>query len=309
MKRIVESVSRGTLLILLGIIFLLINFNYLSWGFWWNVVDLWPLILIMAGVALFFGKYVPFSAVLSVFLIVLMGYSMIFGERTHWFNFSWDSQNAEIRAEQLSLPADPAVEKVKVELDLGGASVNVYPLDEQQADRELLNGSFDWRGVLGDDPRLTSNRSGSVLNVKFSTEGVRLPIGGSNKLNLGLSPNPVYEMDVDAGAISGDLDFSKLKLEKLDVDTGASDFELYFGDHGINTQVNVDSAASKIVLVVPETVGIKVSYSGVASSTNFMGSGLILDDKNWYSANYEQASTKLDVNISMAAGEVELRHQ
>ncbi|MDD2211374.1 MAG: DUF5668 domain-containing protein [Desulfitobacteriaceae bacterium] len=87
MKTVFNSVSHGLLFICLGVIFFLINFEILSWGFWLSILDLWPLILILAGISLLFKKQIPFSLILMVFLIVLVSCSLIFGERYP----TWDS--------------------------------------------------------------------------------------------------------------------------------------------------------------------------------------------------------------------------
>lgn len=82
---VISNVSRGLLLIAIGVVFILINFGILPWSFWSSAVDLWPLILIFLGIGLLFSKKVPFSAVLLVFLLVLVGCFLI-GGGTSWLN-------------------------------------------------------------------------------------------------------------------------------------------------------------------------------------------------------------------------------
>jgi len=102
------------------------------------------------------------------------------------------------------------------------------------------------------------------------------------------------------------IDLSQLMVDNLKIGTGASNFELQFGETGIATQGKIDSGASKLTLVVPESVGLQIRLKGVATSTDFMGSGLLLDDKKWVSPNYSEAKTKIDLEISTAAGSVRL---
>ncbi len=305
MKRMVESVSRGIFLILLGTVFLLINFNYLSWGFWWNIGNLWPLILILTGIGLLLSKKIPFTAVLSVFLIFLIGYSLIYGNRSNPFDFTnweWSTDGAKVET-ALNVPANDQIKKVKLVLDLGGSALNIDALDEQQEKESLLDGKF-YGPNSNLKPELKTEQSGDTMSVKFDTDGMSLR--GTGKWDVGLSSKPDYDMNIDAGAINGVLDFSRLKVGALNLDTGASNFELHFGDMAVSSKVRIDSAASKIKLIIPESVGIKVRIDGMATSTNFMGSGLVEDGKTWVSSNYDQAQTKIDFDISMAAGNIEL---
>lgn len=123
---------------------------------------------------------------------------------------------------------------------------------------------------------------------------------------LNLSHKVPYDLDIKAGAINGTIDLSRLMVDNLKISTGASNFQLQFGENGIATKGKIDSGASKLALVVPESVGIKIRLNGVATSTNFMGSGLLLEDKTWVSPNYSEAKSKIDLEISTAAGSVQL---
>lgn len=98
MRNVFESVSRGLLLITIGVIFLLINFNILDWSFWFGVVNLWPLILIFLGLGLLFNKHVPFSLILTIFLLALVIYSLVVGPQQGTNFFSPFGNNSVIHS-------------------------------------------------------------------------------------------------------------------------------------------------------------------------------------------------------------------
>lgn len=77
MNRVFDNLSRGLLLITMGIIFLLHNYGYLSWRLWVHVVELWPLILVLAGIGLLFNRRIPFSTILLIFILSMVGYSLL----------------------------------------------------------------------------------------------------------------------------------------------------------------------------------------------------------------------------------------
>ncbi|MDA8228474.1 MAG: DUF5668 domain-containing protein [Desulfitobacterium hafniense] len=306
MKNYLSSICRGLVLITLGGIFLLINFGALSWGVWLNVIDLWPLILILAGVALFFNRRIPFSAVVLVFLLVLLGFSLTFGDR-HWSNLRGFSESKVAGgAVPIEVQLPNGVKRADIDLNLGGSRVELKALPENEGGQYLAKGSYEWEGLLSSEPPKFSSRiTGDNARLTLDSQKHLSP-GGRNNLNVSLSDKVNYSFNINSGAINGDLDFSSMRLDRLDLNTGASKFSLRFGDNGLTSRVKINCAASDLVLVVPENVGLRVHFSGVVSNTNFMGSGLIFDNKDWASPNYNQAKTKIDLDISTAAGSVRL---
>ncbi|AET66759.1 hypothetical protein Desor_1085 [Desulfosporosinus orientis DSM 765] len=314
MKRVFDNVSRGLLLITIGIIFFLLNYGYLSWGFWAHVIDLWPLILILAGIGLLFNRRIPFSAILLIFILSMVGYSLVVGDNSmpdQMLN-KLQSNVSESGTFDVSLPPD--VKKAKVELELGGTQVQVKTLNTESnpGKVQLMTGTY--RGESGSSASDTHKspvevmHSGDTITAKLSSASTAGNGPRSIKeLSLNLSPEVRYDLNVEAGAINGKIDLSQLLVEQFKISTGASDFELEFGDTGLTTEGKIDSGASKVVLVVPENVGLKIRFSGVASNTNFMGSGLLLEDKNWLSPNFAQAKSKVDLEISTAAGSLQLK--
>lgn len=310
MKTAFASVSRGLLFVCLGVIFFMINFGVLSWDFWLRAVDLWPLILILLGIGLLFNKRLPLSTVLLVFLIALAGYSMIFGDRLEPFR-SWNyfsAHNSRMSSSENKMSTDislpQGVSKARIEMNLGGAQVNLGSLGPGDKQGQLAIGSYTWQDMFGTNrPEFTAQQNGDTMNVKLSSNKQG---GMKDSLKMNLTDKVKYSLDINAGAIDGNLDLSQLEVENLNLKTGASKFDLQFGDNGQTTVGRIDSGASKITLVVPESVGLRVHFNGVASETDFMGSGILLNNKDWSSPGYDQAKTKIDLNISCAAGSIHL---
>jgi len=49
---IVRKFREGVILIVIGLILLANTLGYLDWSFWEHLIDLWPLALIAAGIAI-----------------------------------------------------------------------------------------------------------------------------------------------------------------------------------------------------------------------------------------------------------------
>jgi hypothetical protein len=311
MKSVFNSVSRGLLFIILGVIFFLINFGILSWNFWVSVIDLWPLILILVGISLFFKKRLPFSLILLVFLIALAGYSLIFGERYA----PWDSlryklphySGSGITNSDNSMSTDASltsdVTKAELKINLNGAIINIGSLDPLNSQSQLCQGSYTWKNMFGGQPEFGTQQEGDTMRINLSSN---MRGGIKNSLELNLSSKVKYFLDINAGAVDGNLDFSQLEVEKFNLKTGASKYTLQFGDNGLTTEGKINSGVSDITLMIPENAGLHVHFDGVACETDFMGSGLLLDNKEWSSPGYDLAKTKINLDISCAAGSVHL---
>ncbi|HEY8909792.1 MAG TPA: DUF5668 domain-containing protein [Desulfosporosinus sp.] len=316
MRTVFNSVSRGLLLITIGVIFFLINYGYLSWSLWLHAVDLWPLILILAGIGLLFSRRIPMSTVLLVFLLCMVGYSLVVGDKPvpgQMYNLFYNGKSSGAdRTELINVPLPTDVKKARVNLELGGAKVLVTALDSENSAPQLINGNYTWqgqgskRGAQGTS--FSTAQTGDTLTATLSStsSGVNTDKLNVSDLELNLSTKVHYDLDITAGAINGSIDLHRLLIDNFRIGTGASKFDLHFGDMGTVTKGKIDSGASKLTLVVPESVGLNVRLNGVATSTNFMGSGLLLEDKNWVSPNYAEAKTKIDLEISTAAGSVQL---
>jgi hypothetical protein len=307
MRQVVDSVFKGLFLILLGIVFFLNTYGILPWDFWVNVIDLWPLLLIVAGIALFFNRRVPFSAVLVVFLLALVGYSY-FNGGIHYYGNRAPIIEGTNGSMDLLVPSETGIKKSELDLNLGGSHVNLSGIKTDSSQNSLLMGTYQWTNRFNyGKPEFSHQRNGDTARIKFNSE--KHPGAGNSNLDLKLSDQVEYDLDINAGAVSGTLDFSQLRIKNFDMNSGASDIELRFGDTGVYTKADLSAGASKVTLVVPENVGLKIHMSGITSGTNFAGDGLFLNNKEWISSNYDSANTKIEMNISVAAGKVNLERQ
>ncbi|MCO1599981.1 LiaF transmembrane domain-containing protein [Desulfosporosinus nitroreducens] len=322
MKRVFDSVSRGLLLITMGVIFFLLNYGFLSWNLWAHVLDLWPLILILAGIGLLFNRRIPLSAILLIFLLSMVGYSLVVGDKPVPWRL-YNSFHSNLReAEAIEVPAriggsgsidvplPSEVKKAQLNLELGGAQFQVKALENNQSQAQLMTGSYRWER-RGSAPTVNGSpivieQSGDTINAKLSSSTPGIGTRNFKDISLNLSQKVHYDFDIEAGAINGDINLSQLFVDKFKISTGASELKIQFGDLGSATDGEIESGASKLTLVVPEATGLKIRLNGVATSTNFMGSGLLLEDKDWVSPNYAEAKSKIDLEISTAAGTLRL---
>ncbi|GAE88591.1 LiaF domain-containing protein [Acetivibrio straminisolvens] len=90
------------------------------------------------------------------------------------------------------------------------------------------------------------------------------------------------------------------------MDGGAGNIKLVLGDRHPSTKVDIDAGAAKFNIFVPKDSGIKIDVDGLLSSIEF--NGLVLEKKNksYISPGYDKAKNKIEIEIDIGAGALEI---
>jgi len=128
---------------------------------------------------------------------------------------------------------------------------------------------------------------------------------GIYAVNFLLDKSISWDAFVASGVLSGRLNFEDLLLSKLHIEMGAGNLEILVGDITETCEIKIMSAASKVDLVIPEDIGVKIVQNGFLTKVNFVGES-ITEDKTIMSKNYDSADKKLTLYISNALGQFEI---
>jgi hypothetical protein len=120
-----------------------------------------------------------------------------------------------------------------------------------------------------------------------------------NEAQISLHPDPIWDLKIDAGAAKLDLDLTPFKIDRIDIDGGASDIDIKLGDNYKNTDVSIDSGAASVTIQVPKDVACEVLTNTVLSSKVLDGFDKI--ERGVYrSDNYTEASNSITISIDAA---------
>lgn len=131
----------------------------------------------------------------------------------------------ELQEKEESIPLDGA-ESVEVDILFGAGEMEITAGDSAQ----LFSGRFLYN-VDEWEPEITHREGKLVIRQGDDDESWGWPDDedtARNEWELAFSPEVPLEMDIKAGAGEGELDFTDLQLEKLDIDLGAGDFSVAF---------------------------------------------------------------------------------
>lgn len=172
-----------------------------------------------------------------------------------------------------------------------------------------------------------------VLSTRYETS-IEMDIGAC-EAEIDLGGIPLKELTIDVGAASGLIEFSApnpVKLEEIDIDAGASSLEIvdlgnanfeYFsfdggagsfdldlrGKYDGESEVSIDIGLGSADITLPEGLPVRIETDG----DNWLSSVDIhsrdideIDDDVYESPDFEDAKTRLVIDISVGMGSVDV---
>lgn len=301
-----KDIFWGVLLVGIGLMFLLRNFDVISFD--WHVFrSLWPVLIIILGVAL-----LPVNSFIRVILaMIIVAGSIIFvtvqvPESKHFFRFqdkfSWDwndeSDQDTWNQQVLTEGSNPDLTHAVLEIDAAAGEYSIETTNEY-----LLK--FENTGNLGKYKLVTEEAGNStILRLKME-ERKFTKVNKSNNVNIYLNPTPTWDISLDAGAASINFDLKDFKIDKVDIDGGAADINLILGDLNENTNVRINTGAASVFVEVPESSGCEIYSSTVLSSKTF--EGFQYEGDNFYrTENFNEAAKKITLRIDAAVSSLKV---
>ena len=257
----------GGILVALGVLFILNNFDFLNFN-WWSIFRLWPMLLVLLGVTLLpiknSIKLVLTFVVLAATVIILLTNTTFSQGRSYRYN--WDFGNRydyENNYQRGNLHYyEPFTS------DVTEATLKIEAVAGEFIIRGTTDNLFDFRQDGNIGPYVFStNKKGNHQYLDFSLENSNIRMRRLiNDVDIQLNREPVWNIDLGSGAAKIDLDLSKYKTRNIEIEGGASSTHLKLGDLYQRTDVKIQSGASSINIAIPEDAGCELTTQTVLSS-------------------------------------------
>jgi hypothetical protein len=308
-----KGVFWGVLLVAIGLLFVLRNLGYFYFS-WYSFLRLWPVILVVLGISLLPVK--GFIRIIIAFVVIAASVIFLTDETSdrnfHWGNpWSWNWQDKDWNNDTddetyddtdtwsnqlLTEDYDSAIQNAVLDLDAVAGEFKISP-------NETYLLKFEREGNVG-KYSLDAENAGSSVVLKLSMNGQKIRSGNvKNEATISLNPKVIWDLKVDAGAAKIDFDLSPFKIDRIDVDGGASSLKLKLGDLYDKTDIRINTGASSIFVEVPQSVGCQLRTTTVLSSRNFEGFEKI-DDGLYQTEGYSTSTKKITIKIDAAVSEV-----
>jgi len=302
-----RNIFWGMLLILLGVLFILQNFNVIDIQ-WYGLWQLWPAFLILWGVSILptnnWVKTILVAIVLtaSAYLMVNKPVEKDLGWMHRHFDkdYSYDDEEEsydyddENVSQDFYIAYEDSVSSAIINFDMAAGSFYI-----QDTTNYLLN--FSKTGDLG-EYTYNIKRTGDKAKINIKRAGEELSRNDHHKdhrVNLTLNQQPVWSLNLDVGAAKVDFDLTRFKVKKIDMDGGAASIKLKLGNHVPKSYVNIDAGASQIILKIPHDAGCDLHLNSVLSGKTITGFEKI-DGGHYRTDNFDTAENKIFITMDAA---------
>lgn len=285
-----RNVIAGLILIALGVIWILSNMDIIYFDFFdliRGLFDLWPIILIVIGINIIFKNKLLNTVLWIAFIVIVIVYSFFINDSSNVKNGYTEDMVVEMNEDVI---------KGELNIDLGAAEYNIDSYNSETSLATISsNAKFDYDYESG-----TSNSS---QRVNISNNISNNFLNNRNNLDIDINNKVIWNIDVETGASSGELNLKDVKVQKLDLDMGAGRIETNFGSLHDTTYINIESGASSIVLNIPKEAGLKIEMDGALNSTNIDDLGLVENEGDvLISKDYIEKDTNFDIKVDMGVG-------
>lgn len=292
----VGSLISGLLLILAGVLFFLINMGYGSWAAIYEIVRWWPILLIIIGLSMFGKGRIPYWAgyLIVVLSIGAVAYYVVQMDNT--------ADNKTITKSSVSITRQqyPDVKQCNLNIDYGAGKLSIAP-----GTLDLLQGDFNSKTA---EKNVTAGMGKLDVYLRQSDDSWIPSHNNFNQWKLLISPDIAWILNIDTGAVDGNIDLTGIPLRELDCNVGAGSMNFILGNNGAKSKVKIEAGASNIVLQIPDDTGVRIVLDGALNSNNLDKLGWSRTNDNHYtSPNYSQAAAKVDCNIELSAGNLEVK--
>ena len=287
----------GIFLLTLGVLYLLRNAGWMQ-GDWHTLTDLWPVLLILAGVNLILNRLGnPLAFVTTVMLGVAVPATLfgLFARDSRGYGVHWNSRDRDSDDEEDDEAGDDSDDDDDNESDYrrererrGSSAVRTNTFAEAMTDdtREAVlklsggAGRFtigtpstelfraDTRQTIG-SYSMSVDRDPTTriptVELKPTEESQRLRLGQDsyeNTVAIHLNTKPVWSMDIGLGAGQGKLDLSAYAVRSLNVGAGAAELDLKLGARADQADIKLEVGAASVTVRVPKEVGCRIKKDG-----------------------------------------------
>src|SRR3989339_411733 len=312
------------ILIGLGVIFLLNNFNILPWSVWGTLWRFWPVFLILGGLQIVLGKsfiakwLVAILGLATITIIVCLSLSSVNSQLENYMHnrFSWWPVNRvfnlseqELKQDQITVAKD-AYEGVlsrELTVDIGVSEFSITD-DDTYNYLDITSSYYDDFGKLSLEKRFKDG----VLSLDFSTESGVFFFGrifDSNKVKYDFSMGQTgipTDINIDLGTGKGTVNFDKMNLNTLNAEVGTGSISFNLGQYALpSSKITIKIGTGSAKITLPKNTELKLKYE-IGTGKIELNDTEIKGDGNYISDKFDSSTYKVEFDVDIGTGSMEI---
>jgi len=277
----------GLVTVSIGLLFLGNTTGYISWGVWWELLQLWPVLLISVGLGIL-GKAVDQSwlRVLGT-LVVLAAFGVAAASSLSQSPVRLFSPAAGGQAFSYE---EPLTGTTGATLTMK-SGVGEIDIDSVRGRRVEIEGSSPYG-----EPRFEVSSSGGTSDVDFSLTGEggvsAFPGTPATLVRARLSEQVPWEIAIDSGVSTLDADLSDLDVSRFQLKTGVSSNTVRLGDapDGVDEgTVTIEAGVSSVRVLVPSDAEVRVESASGLTGVDIPDLLERSDGRTWQTPGFDEA--------------------
>lgn len=285
-----ERVILGLVIVALGLIWLLVNLGILTAPVVRDIWRFWPVLLIIWGLLLLFGRGSGgLSGCLVAVIIILL--IAAFFRTALFYGTAGDDYYYEIghnyAAERVRLDVRQHAGKFLLTANSG---TEIAKLELRSAARPLVSHDV----------------SGDSLEISVAEKARRLFVGNGSDWKLYLQKNLPVELTLRSGAADALFDLTDLLAKRLNIEAGAGDLTIRLGR--VDGIINIKGGVGNITVYVPENTGIRLQAEGALISIESEDGKMTgIGERRYESSDLAAKDEIIELNVEAAVCSIKLR--
>ncbi|MFA7253043.1 MAG: hypothetical protein WC107_00640 [Patescibacteria group bacterium] len=292
----INRIFWGIIVLFLGLILMGLNLHWWGIEIWYSLFLYWPVLLIILGFKIIGGRNIVASfIVIIVFALLAAAFLLNIGQIREVKN------EQTVSTQTITAPNPESVSNLNLNLDLGAAKIILGSSKSLSTPYTIDADGF---GNL----ETSDQRSGGVLTtrIKEDVNNFFWQRNRKREMNLIIKENLPLSMVVNTGASQLNMDFERIKLEKISINSGATDATIKVGTLNPNVKIDISTGASSYVLSVPERFALSIINESALSDTNIKNLGLTKENNKYRSNDFEVNPQKVEITFSAGISHLEI---
>jgi hypothetical protein len=281
-----------TILVVIGIVLLLNNLGWTAISVW-DLLRLWPILLIAGGLELLIGQRSRLGSVLV--LLVMLG--MLAGGL--WLLGSWWPLSSAERTE-VSEPLGGAT-NAEIEVDFGVGTLAMGSMPESG---DLVQGTVELH--RGEQLVREASTAGNTAYVALRSKGNwSVPVfgwEGDKRWVLQINRDVPVKLTTSAGVGDVSLDLKSLRLSELGLDMGIGRATVLLPARG-DLDARIETGIGELIVKVPQGAGVRVQASTGLGNVS-VPTGYRRQDDAYVSSGYASADSRIDLVLEAGIGRI-----
>jgi hypothetical protein len=287
------SLVGPAILIIIGIVLLLNNLGWTTISVW-DLLRLWPVLLIAGGLEILIGQRSTLAS-----LLVLIAMLALLGGGV-WLLTSSRSPGALLEGEEISQSLRGAT-SAEVDIGFGVGTLRVRPMSDP--DKLILGEAELHRGekleqefrVSGDTAIFGLRSTGNWSAPFFGWEGDKV-------WDLALNRDVPIKLDIDAGVGDAAINLERLDLSELSLNMGVGRMTATLPMRG-DLSAKIDGGVGELFIKVPEGMEVRVRANAGLGNTS-VPSAYRREGDVYVSPGYGNADNRIDLTLEIGLGRI-----